>query len=191
MKSNGGSRHIRFALIIFVGLVIFSLAQLTWWIIFQVGVNKQIYNYRIVGLHERIDLLALQINNEFSQLARLADQTLSRTESGSPDVRRYLEGLLTDPAIVGASGNFGNSGQFDSLGRVDSTFYYRTDFGPVIYFDPEYVREAAAGHSDQLTFAADGKYHNGEDSRWITSGMISISPWMLDWLSGEAHRGIH
>jgi len=47
MKPNGGSRHIRFALIIFVGLVIFSLAQLSWWIIFQMDLNKRLYDYRV------------------------------------------------------------------------------------------------------------------------------------------------
>jgi len=190
MKPNGGSRHIRFALIIFVGLVIFSLAQLTWWIIFQIDLNKRLYDYRVELFHDRIDLLTLRINNEFSRLARLADQAVSRAAGNREDVRRCIEGLVTDPAIVGASGNFSDSGQVETIERVDSAFYYQTDAGPVIYFDPQYPKTAITGYGDELNFAPDGKSHSGENGQWIQRDMFSISPRLLDELSDDAHGRI-
>lgn len=190
MKQNGGSRHIRFALIVFIGLVIFSLAQLTWWIIFQVDLNKQLYDYRVELYHDRIDLLTLRINDEFSRLAHLTDQTLSGADNGGQEARYRIEGLLTDPTIIGASGHFSDSSRIESIGRVDSAFYYQTDAGPVIYFDPEYPNAAIANYGDELTFTSDGKFHSGEENQWISPEMFSISPRSLDELSDDAHGRI-
>jgi signal transduction histidine kinase len=190
MKPNGGSRHIRFALIIFIGLVIFSLAQLSWWIIFQMDLNKRLYDYRVELYHDRIDLLTLRVNDVFSRSARLADQALSRADDSDRDLRRYVDGLLIDPAIIGASGDFDNTEAIKNIGRVDSAFYYQTDAGPVIYFDPEYPNTAIAGVGYELDFATDGKFHSGEDGQWVRNDMFSISPRLLDELSEDAHRRI-
>ena len=188
MKTDGGYRNIRFALIIFIGLVIFCLAQLTWWIIFQVDLNKRLYDYRVELFHDRIDLMTLRINDEFSRVARLADQTLSRAHG--KDNRRYIEGLMTNPAIIGASGDFGPSGQMEIVGRVDSTFYYRTDAGPVIYFDPDYPQNIMAVYGDELNFSTGGNFHSGENGQWVRPDMFSIPERSLDEISSEAHRRI-
>lgn len=190
MKSNGGSRHIRFALIIFVGLVVFSLAQLSWWTIYQLNLNVRLYKYRVEYVHNRIDLMTLTINDDFSQLSQLADQTFSHIGSDSQDIRRYIDGLLTDAAIIGVSGKFGDSRQIELFGRVDSTFYYQTDSGPVVYFDPDYPLTAIAAYGNQVDFNPDGKFHSGADNQWIYPDMFSISAETLDWFSDDSRRRI-
>jgi len=135
-------------------------------------------------------LLTLRINDDFSRLARQVDQAMARADDGGREARNHIEGLLADPAIIGASGYFGDSTQIQTFGRIDSAFYYRTDAGPVIYFDPDYPNSALAGYGDELVFTPDGKYHSGEEGQWIDPDMFTISDRILEELSDDAHGRI-
>ncbi len=185
-SSNGGSRNIRFALIVFIGLVVFCMAQLTWWIVFQMDLSKRLYDYRVGLLEYRIDAVTAEVNNDFRRVADFARYAFSRPDLTVEDVRGCIGSLLSDPAVIGLHGPFGDGGGMELFGQADSTFYSQAGSEAVIYFNTAYPRQILPGAGGELIFSPGTDGHSGEGGRWIRSDMFALSPDLLAEMAGDA-----
>jgi len=64
----------RFALIVFVGLVIFCLAQLTWWIVFQVNNTNELKQTKIELLQQTTGLNQQDLTRQIQQIENDSDR---------------------------------------------------------------------------------------------------------------------
>jgi len=88
------SKNIRFGLIVFIALVVFCIAQLAWWVIFQIDQSSEQFQVNF--------FIATQSN---------------------PDIlNRHLELILENPAVLGYSFATGKNQKILS-GKIDSTYY--------------------------------------------------------------------
>ena len=101
MRLFAPAHNIRFGLIVFVGLVVFCTVQLTWWIVFQLDVNKQLYRYKLEQLTLKIELLTERVNNDFRRLAELTGRAIASTNGDPIHLQECLNNLLSDSAVMG------------------------------------------------------------------------------------------
>jgi len=184
-KSNGGSRNISFALIVFVGLVIFCFAQLSWWIIFQMDLSGRLYDYRVELLEYRIETAAARVNDDFRRLGVFAEHAFARAAWDSDDMAACITDLLSDPAVTGLSGPFGDDGRLAGHGRVDSAFYYPANSGVTVYFNREYPQDILSS-AGELVFDPGPEFNRGDGQQWVRSEMFSIAPELLAELKKDA-----
>ena len=187
MKIFAPAHNIRFGLIVFVGLVVFCTAQLTWWIIFQMDVNKQLYRYKLEQLTLKIELLTERVNNDFRRLAELTGRAVASTNGDPVHLRDCLNNLLSDSAVLGFSGVLGETGPAVAVGSFDSTFYYPLGMGITMYFKPDYPHGLVDKEDGAIMFRTTGR-NGGENLEWVKNYMFEIAPDRLDELSGEARR---
>ncbi|HDL04250.1 MAG TPA: HAMP domain-containing histidine kinase [candidate division Zixibacteria bacterium] len=170
MKFKKGLKPTRFALVIFLILVVFCLAQLSWWIIYQIDLSKQLSRHKAELLNQRIEITVLAVNRCFQQKLGMLSYAMNVTENTGD----FFDGLLSDSAIIGFATNEDGDGKPVVLGRIDSTFYADIA-GGTVYFDPHYPEKSLASLEGTVVFDPTG-HHGGEGMNWISPEMFSISP---------------
>jgi signal transduction histidine kinase len=187
MRLFAPAHNIRFGLIVFVGLVVFCTAQLIWWIIFQMDVNKQLYRYKLDQQTLKIELLTERINNDFRRLAELSGRAIASTDRDPIHLQDCLKNLISDSAVLGFSGVLGDTGAVVAVGSVDSTFYYPLGMGITMFFKPDYPQDLIKKEDGAILFRTSGR-NGGENLEWVKNYMFEIAPERLDELAGEARH---
>lgn len=180
---------IRFGLIVFVGLVIFCVAQLSWWIIFQVDHGKQLHRLRVALLNQKIEHTAASVNNDFRRLAQLATYARLSSGDGQSKLKECLSGLMADNAVIGYLIAPDGNGKVYTEGRVDSTFYFRVVDEATIYFDPEYPERLINTSRREILYHPVGQ-NAGEEMLWVEGDMFEIAPEVLRELSAESNKRV-
>lgn len=179
----------RTALVIFVALVVFCVAQLSWWIIFQINAGAAQREMCLTAVHEKGALAAALVNDRFRRLSLAAQRIFIRDLSDTALMSDELFLLLDDPAMTGYSVVVGGGEPVVRGGRIDSTFYFTIAGGSVIYFNAAYPMGMIASESPGLTFAVTGR-HNGAGNRWVTSEMYAPSSGVLAQIDDRARRTV-
>ena len=96
IKSPGRS-----ALLIFILLVIFSLAQLTWWIVFQIERSADIRQLQQEIWQLQKGEVALTLNRTFDRLLEVVTRSPEINSLNFSSTRSYLDSLVGHPMIGG------------------------------------------------------------------------------------------
>ncbi len=180
---------IRFGLYVFIFLIIFCLTQLTWWIIYHLDFNRQIYQNQIGLLNIKAEIVTDRVNNDFKRLSDLAGYALQKSSGDRAELEKCLNNLLTDEIVLGyqIAGNGG--GDVKTAGVVDSTFHFRFGSDNFIFFDPQHPVNMIDGDPPELTFSVpeDG---DGRGLNWVQAEMFQITPEVRHRIEDDSQGGL-
>ncbi|MFH2036588.1 MAG: HAMP domain-containing sensor histidine kinase [Candidatus Zixiibacteriota bacterium] len=182
------TQNIRFGFIIFLTLVVFCIAQLTWWVIFQISQSKIDYNSQINLLEKQMKFTIDRINIDFRRIANIMTyqyELLTDSDRFSP----LFDSVDRQKSIlVGYSLIFKN-GQKEINGIIDSTFYTAINDNLTIYLNPRYANALLGENASDYTINTIGR-HNGQNNLWFDSSMISISSEKSSFLRDESRSRV-
>lgn len=185
MKTRRDIKPTRFALYIFVGLIIFCVAQLSWWIIYQIDLSKQLSRHQAELLDQRIEIIGLTANRCFQQRISVITYAMNMAQ----DQGNFFDSLLADSIIIGYSSSGIPAGTAKNYGRVDSTFYADIGNGTTIFFDPEFPGQLLGDAKDAIDYNPSGK-HGGENMTWVDPAMFAVLPEVEEELTRSTHGRI-
>jgi signal transduction histidine kinase len=186
---SGAPNSSRFALYIFIFLVVFCLAQLTWWIIYQYDINIRLNQHRIHLLDSKINVLCEKVNHHFQRIAEKADYLLQVSMENRGNLERQMDNLLSDEVFIGYIILGDDDSDYTVRGTIDSTFYYTIDSDLILFFDPEYPSRLIEGDPPNLIFTPLG--HNGGDQmQWVHNERYVISPEALERIEIKLHKSL-
>jgi signal transduction histidine kinase len=188
MKLIDPSNGIRFGLFIFLFLILFCIVQLTWWIVYQLDLNRQIHQYRTELLAARAESISNRVNHDFQGLSELARRAYITAGKDRGELKKCMVNLLSDSAIVGYQISGMDSGKAEIGGVVDSSFYYEAEPGLTLYFNAEYPRRLI-GTPPDLIFSPPAQ-NDGLDMIWVRADMFQIAPEVQDRIESESRKGL-
>ncbi|NMC42630.1 MAG: HAMP domain-containing histidine kinase [candidate division Zixibacteria bacterium] len=189
MFLNHDRQPARRALVIFVLLVVFCMAQLSWWIIFQIKAGETQRELCLRNAQEKGVLAAALVNDRFRRLSHAAQRIYIRNLSDTVLMSGELYLLLEDPAMAGYSVAVGGGEPVIRGGRLDSTFYHTIAGGAVVYFNAAYPMGVISSSGTGLLFSVSGR-HGGVGDRWVTPEMYAVSPGLLAQIDDRARRTV-
>ncbi len=184
---NNSSKNIKFGFIIFIVLVVFCVAQLTWWVIFQIDQSSRQYKNQVNARKQRIELASKTANNEFSRAVNQVNFFIA-TQSDPDMLNRHLELILEDPAILGYS-FFIDENQKFTAGKIDSTYYAAIGSGLTLYFSRQYVVDLFNADADEFLIDFSDQ-QSGRNGIWVDKNSITISPQTIEYLKDESGRAV-
>ncbi|MDD4051272.1 MAG: HAMP domain-containing sensor histidine kinase [candidate division Zixibacteria bacterium] len=179
----------RTALIIFLALVVFSVAQLSWWIIFQINTGTTQRELCLKNAHEKGALASTLVNDRFRRLSLISQRIFIEFMADTSRLSGELFLLLEDPALTGYSIVSADRLSVIRGGALDSTFYHTIAPGAVIYFNASYPMGVISSQAVGLTFTVSGR-HNGAGAGWVTPDMYAPSPGLLAQINDRTNRTI-
>lgn len=184
MKTKRELRPARFAFFVFVGLIVFCLAQLSWWIIYQIDLSKQLSKHQSELLDQKIEIVSLTANRCFQQRVNM----ISYAVNMAGNHEKYLDSLLADSIITGYT--IGNeAGVLKQSGSDDSTFYAAIGGGITVFFDPRFPEQLLEKSKDDIQYRPYG-HIGGKNMVWVVSDMFEIRPEVKEELERSAHGRI-
>jgi anti-sigma regulatory factor (Ser/Thr protein kinase) len=179
----------RTALIIFVLLVVFSVAQLSWWIIFQIKTGTTQRELCLKNAHDKGALASALVNDRFRRLSMTAQRIFIENMADTSRMSGELFLMLEDPALAGYSIVSADRLSVIRGGALDSTFFHAIAPGAVIYFNASYPMGVISPQGVGLTFTASGR-HDGAGAAWVTPDMYAPSPGLLAQIDERTNRTV-
>jgi hypothetical protein len=110
------------ALALFVAIVVVAVAQISWWILFQITISREQEQLYTKIAQNSASLAATMLNHSYDRL--ISNASALTTGSDFEQIRISLDQLLADPAMRGyllsdSAGKTSIQG-----GTIDSTLYY-------------------------------------------------------------------
>jgi len=189
MQLRRDHQPARVALVIFIALVLFCVAQLSWWIIFQIRSSAERQEMSRQSFRGQAVMAVALVNHEW---ARLTDRARSSLEQNRHDRARLtdeFESLLAGPAVAGYRVVLTDKDLTIQNGATDSTFYGTLAEGAIIYLDRSYPEQMLRTVDSSLRFTVAG-YHDGSASQWVGPEMYSLSPAVMNRLDEKTHRTV-
>ncbi len=177
----------RLALALFVAIVIVAVAQITWWIIFQVTLSReQVQLYTKIAANSAT-LAATSLNRTYDRL--VSEASAAAGDADSEQARKSFDRLLADPAVVGYLLSDSNGNVIGRGGEADSACYCPVDAErqAVLFFNSDYPEQLVAQLNPDLVYHSD----NGKgacSSPWFATRMFSLKP---DVLAQVKNRALH
>ncbi len=171
------ARPTGLALALFVAIAVVAVAQIVWWIYFQVTISREQLAFHERQAQASAELAAAILNRSYARLEREAASFVS------VDNIRHLEAafelLREDPAVIGYQLFDPEGGLLITSGAVDSTFYLdvRSSYRALVFLDAAYPAQLTSTVNADLQFAAArrGRY----ESPWFAPEMFSVQPQVL------------
>jgi len=183
MKIKGDRNPSRFALIVFLVLVVFCLGQLSWWVLFQIQQGKRLLQLQLDGYDRDIQHIVDFTNHDFREQVSRAELELSLPARDSTTVREAFNRFHDHPAVQGYRVT-DQAGNILQRGTVDSTFYARLGTDGLLYFDPKYAENHMTG---DFVMTVEG-FHDGATGSWVTAEMFRLSAEVLEKLERQSNR---
>ncbi len=179
-------KNSRFAFWVFIGLVVFCAAQLTWWIIFQIETGQELYRLKVDNLFSEADRAVMIVNDRFDSIER---RVLSAIGSPSEENwQRSLNALIENSALSGYTlGSYGR-GRI-SVGDTESRLRRQIDDSVTIFYDSMYVDSVVKALNPNLMFS----YPVESESRtwdYVNQNMLKVRKTALNRLKSESNRRI-
>jgi len=181
------SKNIRFGLIVFIALVVFCIAQLAWWVIFQIDQSSEQFQNQISAREQRIELVSRTVNNEFSRIVNQVNFFIA-TQSNPDILNRHLELILENPAVLGYSFATGKNQEILS-GKIDSTYYAAIGNEITLYFDKQYVADLFKPNAGEFLIDFSVQ-RDGRNGIWVDRNSMTISPQTIEHLKDESGRAV-
>lgn len=176
------------ALAVFITLVVVAVAQISWWILFQITISREQEKVYTQVADKSAALVASLLNQ---QLERITAQTaLIANANDSPRLIASLDQLLSDPIVIGYRLTDSEGDVIAESGRQDTSFFYRSSGSVTIhlFLNQDYPIEFISGINSDLAFRGDNR-RGAYSHPWYTSEMFSIKPEVLAEVKDKAfHR---
>ena len=182
-------KPIRFAFIIFIVIVVFSVGQLTWWIIFQIETGRKHKQYQLDTINLERAYLAHHINRDFQSFIDIASLTHGSLAGQPGKLKEFYDNLLVNPAVAGYRVVDDTGKALYQGGVIDSTFFAAIGANAFLFFDRGYPEKIIKTHQAELEILLEG-YCNGQDRPWVSEAMLQIPPEMTARLKSESRRRI-
>jgi signal transduction histidine kinase len=178
----------RTALIIFVVLFLIGLAEIIWWIVFQVHTTRNEEEMFMAQAETRAALLTRVVNDDFQRLVTAVTLCRDRQEDGDVDPAVCLNPFLSDSALAGYVAYDAN-GRRVAAGHQESPFTAMVDTSCTLFFNQDYPGFLATLTDSILLFAAPSEIQINSNP-WISADMFAINPEALARVKRQAHRRI-
>ena len=179
----------KFALVIFILLVIFSIGQLSWWIIYHIRSGEEHKEDRLKLIGQDIAYLAHHINRDFQDIIDVSMITAKGLKGQPDELEVFYKNLLKTPAVAGYAVLDANGSIAATGGETDSAFYAQIDPQYLIYFDASFPEKILKTHGVNLRIEHEG-CRNGMEEPWVTEDMFIIPDEVTGEIDKEARRHI-
>ncbi|MFZ5979528.1 MAG: sensor histidine kinase [Candidatus Zixiibacteriota bacterium] len=179
----------RFALVVFIFLVIFSAGQLTWWIIFHIRSAAERKQDKLTLINQDIEYLAHHINRDFQDIIDVTFITAKDIGDHPDQLASFYRNLLETPAVAGFIVLDKNGQVVFTGGKTDSTFYAHIDPQNLIFFDRAFPKKIVKTHKVNLDIKIEG-FHDGQDEPWVTEAMFVIPEEVTEAIDKEARKRV-
>lgn len=187
MKISFNLAGNRFGLIIFAGLIVFCLAQLSWWVVYQINLNRQLYDLKIDLLNHKIEATAERVNYDFLRAGEMA-QAATHSFDGDPEqLRQCYSNILFDQAVAGYKIS-ADTDRASAAGDTSSGLAYLPGGDNIIYLNPGYPDTLLNLNPGEIVFKLP-EHHYRTSFPWIESDMFKITEEYLERLHEESTRG--
>jgi two-component system, OmpR family, sensor histidine kinase CiaH len=185
-KKLGAPKGI--ALALFIALVVIAIAQISWWILFQITISREQERLYLESARTAANLTVATLNQSYDRLVTYAGILAAGADSAS--VRQSFDLLLKDPA-VGGYALFDPSGHLlAQAGAPDSSLFVavRSHFLATLFLDTRHPIEQIKALAPDLIFNDPGK--RGEyTSPWFAADRFTLNPEVLARVKNKAfHR---
>lgn len=182
---QNSSKNIKFGFIVFVALIIFCLAQLTWWVIFQIDRSSEHFEYQLKTREQKIDLVAKIANAEFSRIVNQINY-FDATHADPTALNRYLELILAETAVAGYSFKISEDNEI-IVGESNLTFHTPIGDRIAIFFSKQYVIDLFGENASDFAIDFTG-WESGDNKIWVDKNKVSIAPETINRLRSESDR---
>ncbi len=182
---DNSSKNIKFGFIVFVALVIFCIAQLTWWVVFQIDRSSKHFEYQLKTREQKLDLVAKIANSEFSRIVHQVNY-FKATHADPVSLNKYLELILEEQAVAGYSFKISED---NKIIAGESNFTFHTPIGDriAIFFSKQYVIDLFGENAADFEIDFSG-WKSGENKVWVDRNRISIAPETTERLKSNSDR---
>lgn len=182
---DNSSKNIKFGFIVFVALIIFCLAQLTWWIIFQIDRSSEHFEYQLRTREQKIDLVAKVANSEFSRIVNQVNY-FKATHADPVSLNRYLELILEETAVAGYSFKISEDNEI-FIGETNFTYHTPVGNRIAVFFSKQYVIDLFGENASDFAIDYSGWQH-GDNEIWVDINKISIASETINRLRSKSDR---
>jgi len=180
---QNSSKNIKFGFIVFVALIVFCLAQLTWWIIFQIDRSSEHFEYQLKTREQKIDLVAKIANAEFSRIINQINY-FEATHADPAALNRYLELILAETAVAGYSFKISDDNEI-IVGESNFTFHTPIGDRIAIFFSKQYVIDLFGENASDIAIDFSG-WQSGDNKIWVDKNKISVAPETINRLRSKS-----
>jgi two-component system sensor histidine kinase CiaH len=177
------------ALALFIAIVVVAVAQISWWILFQITISREQEKLYTEVAQNSATLVATMLNRSYDRLISTA--TTQADDTDLEQAKKAFDHLLVDPAVRGyllsdSDGNAAIQG-----GTIDSTLYYpiETRNKAVLFFSHEYPQQLVAQLNPDLAYHNDGRQGTYISPRF-TASMFTLKPEVLAQVKDKASRRV-
>jgi len=176
------------ALALFVAIVVVAIAQISWWILFQITISREQEQLYTKVAQNSATLAATMLNHSYDRL--ISDVSAFAGGNDLQRIRKSFDYLLTDPAMSGyvlsdSAGKITVQG-----GTIDSTLYYPLTLRgeSVLFFNSSYPSQLIGQLNPDLAYRSNDK-QGAYVSPWFTASMFTLKPEVLARVKNKAfHR---
>jgi len=175
------------ALALFVAIVVVAVAQISWWILFQITISREQEQLYTKVAQNSATLAATMLNHSYDRL--ISDASASADGNDLQQVNKSFDHLLADPAMRGYLLS-DSAGKTVQGGTIDSTFYYpiKARSVAVLFLNREYPPQLIAQLNPDLAYHGNDK-QGAYVSPWFTASMFTLKPEVLARVRDKAfHR---
>lgn len=178
-----------FALALFVAIVIVAVAQISWWILFQITISREQEQLYTEVAQYSATLTAEMLNHHYDQLIITA--TALADHADVEQITKSFDRLLHDSALRGYLLSDSTGRTIGQGGTIDSTLYYpiKTRNGVVLFFNHEYPLQLVAQLNPDLDYRIKEK-RSAYVSPWFTANMFTLKPEVLAQVKDKASRRV-
>jgi len=148
----------RIALIIFIFLVVFCTAQLTWWIVFHIDSGTREFNAQLHYYESQNRMLSHYVTATIeSRLVELRHY-LPVKPDGTAHLDSLLERLREEKIIAGYWLKTDSASDYNKHGTIDSALYATVSPQLCIFIDSHYPQAMAAKYGIESEYVLSGAY---------------------------------
>lgn len=177
------------ALAIFVAIVIVALAQITWWVYFQIMISREQIRVLNAETQSSARLTAALLNRYYDRLEADAAAFVNIDNPGN--LKSAFDHLLTDSSVCGYHITDSLGHNIGQQGTVDSSFYLTVlgTYHAVLYFNRQYPVKLIAQLSPDLDLLSSSNAGAPDGPRFDTS-MFRIKPASLAAIQEKGRRRV-
>ncbi|TFH65330.1 MAG: hypothetical protein E4G91_02870 [Candidatus Zixiibacteriota bacterium] len=176
------------ALALFVAIVVVAVAQISWWILFQITISREQENLYTKVAQNSATLAATMLNHYYDRLISDASALADGGDLGQ--VKKSFDHLLADPAVSGYLLSDLAGKTTAQVGVVDSALYYPLTLRgeSVLFFNSSYPSQLVGRLNPDLAYRGNDK-QGAYVSPWFTASMFTLKPEVLAQVKNKAfHR---
>jgi signal transduction histidine kinase len=176
------------ALALFIAIVIVAVAQISWWILFQITISREQEQLYTKVSQYSATMTAEMLNRYYDRL--ITTVTALADDADIERIKKSFDHLLADPALRGYLISDSTGKTILQGGTIDSTLYYPLLLRgkSVLFFNGNYPSQFVEHFNPDLAYRGHDK-QRAYVSPWFTTGMFTLKPEVLARVRDKAfHR---